>query len=182
MKTARRFAVLASMMAASASGVAAQEAGRPSEIADIDKLAEALSDCPPVEVAQSNPDGTRPDVPCTRQWVKGKVVRQDIRMSFELGSAALTGQAKATLDRFAAGLLKIGAFRPFAVEGHTDSSGGRELNAALSRARAQAVVDYLAGKGVDSARLTARGLGYQQPLEGRTASDPRNRRVEVVAR
>ncbi len=182
MASASKSLVLGISLFASATALCAQEVIPAAPALDVGKLAEELSDCPPVDVVQSNPDGTRPDVPCTRQWVKGKVVRQDIQMSFELGSAALTAQAKATLDRFAAGLMKIGSFRPFTVEGHTDSSGGRALNANLSVARARSVVDYLAGKGVDRSRLTARGLGYQQPLVGRTADDPRNRRVEIVAR
>ncbi len=158
--------------------LAAQEA----DAAWVDKLAEELSDCPAGGVVQTNPDGTRPDAVCTRQWVKGTVVRRDIRMSFERGSAELTAAARATLDRFAAGLVRVGSFRPFVVEGHTDSSGGRAVNAALSMARARGVVDYLATRGVDRSRLKARGLGFDRPLPGRGADDPANRRVEVVAR
>lgn len=170
-------ATLAAMMLATAPA-AAQDA----EAVWVDKLAEELSDCPAGNVVQTNPDGTRPDAVCTRQWVKGTVVRRDIRMSFDRGSAELTAAARATLDRFAAGLLRVGSFRPFTVEGHTDSSGGRALNAALSAARARSVVDYLAEKGVDRSRLKARGLGFDRPLPGRSADDPANRRVEVVAR
>lgn len=161
---------------------AAPAAAQDADALWVDKLAEALSDCPAGNVAQTNPDGTRPDAVCTRQWVKGTVVRRDIRMSFDRGSAELTDAARATLDRFAAGLLRIGSFRPFTVEGHTDSSGGRALNARLSAARARSVVDYLAQQGVDRSRLKARGLGFDHPLPGRSAADPANRRVEVVAR
>jgi outer membrane protein OmpA-like peptidoglycan-associated protein len=161
---------------------AAPAAAQDAEAVWVDKLAEELSDCPAGNVAQTNPDGTRPDAVCTRQWVKGTVVRRDIRMSFDRGSAELTAAARATLDRFAAGLLRVGSFRPFTVEGHTDSSGGRALNATLSAMRARSVVDYLAEKGVDRSRLKARGLGFDRPLPGRSADDPANRRVEVVAR
>jgi outer membrane protein OmpA-like peptidoglycan-associated protein len=148
----------------------------------IDELADSLADCPSGGITASNPDGTAVDAVCTRQWVKGKVVRQDIQMSFDVGSADLTASARQILDRFAAGLLRIRAFRPFTVEGHTDSSGGPATNSALSRARAASVVDYLASKGVDRSRLTARGLSYDRPLPGRGADDPANRRVEIVAR
>lgn len=109
-------------------------------------------------------------------------VRADINMSFLLGSAELTAQARATLDRFAASLVKIGSYRPFVVEGHTDRSGTRELNMALSAARAQSVVNYLVGKGVDPSRLSAQGYGYDRPLAGRSPDDAANRRVEVAAR
>jgi outer membrane protein OmpA-like peptidoglycan-associated protein len=102
-------------------------------------------------------------------------------MSFALGSAELTASAKAALDRFAAALARIPKWRPFAVEGHTDRSGSRELNLALSAARARSVVDYLASKGVDRRQMKARGYGYDRPLQGRGADDPANRRVELFA-
>lgn len=148
----------------------------------VQALAEQLADCPPGTRVPNNPDGTPADVACTRQWVKGKVVRQDIQMTFELGSARLTAAARSTLDRFAAGLLKVGSFRPFTIEGHTDRSGSRALNAGLSLSRARSVVDYLASKGVDRSRLAAKGYGFDRPLPGRSATDAANRRVEVVAR
>ncbi|WP_310496462.1 OmpA family protein [Sandarakinorhabdus sp.] len=165
-----------------AAGLLAIVVAVPASAQSVESLADALSDCPTAGVTQVNPDGTRPDVPCTRQWVKGKVVRQDINMSFEKGSARLTASAMGTLDRFAAALRSIGSFRSFSVEGHTDSSGSRALNAALSQSRATAVVGYLAGKGVDRSRMSARGFGFDRPLSGRNAADPANRRVEVVAR
>lgn len=166
-----------------ASGAAAQAPAATSPAAtSIDALADALADCPSGGVTASNPDGTTADAVCTRQWVKGKVIRQDIQMSFNVGSAELTSGARQVLDRFAAGLRRVGTFRPFTVEGHTDSSGGAAINRGLSRARAAAVVEYLAGKGVDRGRLTARGLASDRPLPGRSAADPANRRVEIVAR
>lgn len=163
------------------SGTAAAQPAEQSA-SGIDALADSLADCPAGGVTATNPDGTGADAVCTRQWVKGRVVRQDIQMSFNVGSAELTSGARQILDRFAAGLLRVGTFRPFTVEGHTDSSGGPAINRALSRARAASVVDYLAGKGVDRSRLTARGYSYDRPLPGRDASDPANRRVEIVAR
>lgn len=175
----RNFIAVAVGAAVLFSGFAAQAQ---QAVDPVQALAEQLADCPPGTKVPTNPDGTPADVACTRQWVKGKVVRQDIKMTFELGSAQLTSAARATLDRFAAGLLRVGSFRPFTIEGHTDRSGSRALNAGLSQSRARSVVDYLAGKGVDRSRLTARGYGFDRPLPGRSASDPANRRVEVVAR
>ena len=111
-----------------------------------------------------------------------RAVRADINMSFLIGSANLTSQARATLDRFAAALVRVGSYRPFTVEGHTDRSGSRETNLVLSQARAASVANYLASKGVDRSRLTAQGYGYDKPLAGRSADDAANRRVEVVSR
>jgi len=175
-----RTVVLAGIATLLSAPVAAQTAA--SAPVAIEELADSLADCPSGGVTAANPDGTPADAVCTRQWVKGKVVRQDIQMSFDVGSAELTAGARQILDRFAAGLLRVRTFRPFTVEGHTDSSGGPAINRALSRARAASVVEYLASKGVDRSRLTARGLSYDRPLPGRDAGDPANRRVEIVAR
>lgn len=145
------------------------------------------------------PDGTCPDEPTSRQLVilprganaaakvrrvsmpAAKPYRQDISMTFEKGSAELTPHARAILDRLATALKTVPNYRPFQIDGHTDKSGSRELNLTLSQARAQAVVDYLASKGVDQSHMKAIGYGYDRPLPGVSADQPANRRVELAA-
>jgi peptidoglycan-associated lipoprotein len=46
---------------------------------------------------------------------------------------------------------------------HTDSRNTEEYNLILSQKRAQSVVDYLIGKGIDPARLVAKGYGKSTP-------------------
>jgi peptidoglycan-associated lipoprotein len=46
---------------------------------------------------------------------------------------------------------------------HTDSRDTEEYNLALSQKRAQSVVDYLIGKGIELERLTAKGYGESSP-------------------
>lgn len=46
---------------------------------------------------------------------------------------------------------------------HTDSRGTEASNDTLSQRRAQSVVDYLIGQGIDPARLEARGYGERRP-------------------
>ncbi|QNL22183.1 OmpA family protein [Hyphobacterium sp. CCMP332] len=65
--------------------------------------------------------------------------------------------------------------------GHTDNIGKKEFNKRLSKARVDAVKNYLINKGVDPRRITTVGYGEEQPLatnddekEGREL----NRRVE----
>jgi peptidoglycan-associated lipoprotein len=48
---------------------------------------------------------------------------------------------------------------------HTDSRGSDEDNMELSQKRAQSVVDYLILKGIDPARLSAKGYGESMPKE-----------------
>ncbi|WP_213981485.1 OmpA family protein [Sphingomonas sp. dw_22] len=105
----------------------------------------------------------------------------DMRLSFELGSAQLTRDAMAQADIFAKVLKEsAGASGRFLIEGHTDSIGSRAMNLDLSRQRAQSVVAYLVGRGVPASKLTAIGYGFAHPRDGLPASDPSNRRVEIV--
>ena len=106
----------------------------------------------------------------------------DLVVNFEYNSANLTSAARTNFDEFAAALkdprLSSAAF---VVEGHTDGKGGDEFNLTLSTRRANAVVEYLKGRGVDVARLEAKGMGKLKPL----ADDPyssANRRVETRLR
>ncbi len=106
--------------------------------------------------------------------------RADLMISFVSGSAQLTEQAKSNADQFVAALAspKLSGMR-FMIEGHTDAVGSREYNLDLSQRRAQAVVNYLTGKGVSRSRLDMRGYGFDRPIAG-DARSPANRRVEVV--
>ena len=70
------------------------------------------------------------------------------------------------------------------VTGHTDSVGDREYNIRLSQQRADVVIEYLVGKGMDRARLTAIGFGYSQPVADNATEEGRakNRRIEFRVR
>ena len=67
-----------------------------------------------------------------------------------------------------------------AVHGHTDSVGGHQMNMQLSKNRAAAVVNYLAGKGIKRDRLESEGFGPDKPVESNDTPEGRakNRRVE----
>ena len=105
----------------------------------------------------------------------------DMLVTFRLGSAEMTPQAQAEARSFAKamGAPAMAGLR-FAIEGHTDATGARDTNMALSQARAQSVLDYLVGQGVDASRLSAKGFGPDRPLRGTRATAPANRRVEFV--
>ena len=119
-------------------------------------------------VNRSRPAATRPG-------------RVDLRLTFQLGSAELTPQAKAEAKVFAQALqLPQLSARKFVIEGHTDAQGGRSYNLDLSQRRARAVADYLSGLGVSRDRFEVRGYGFDRPLPGRSAASQDNRRVEAV--
>lgn len=102
-------------------------------------------------------------------------------ISFEVGNADLSPQSYPVLDKIAAALdarpeLKV------AVEGHTDNTGSRKVNMNLSQRRAQAVVDYLVGKGISTSRLSAKGYGPDRPIadNGTRLGRSKNRRVQFT--
>ncbi len=67
-----------------------------------------------------------------------------------------------------------------AIEGHTDSTGPLQGNIDLSLARAEAVMEYLVGLGIDRARLSAFGYGPTLPVASNDTEEGRaqNRRIE----
>ncbi len=100
-------------------------------------------------------------------------------IEFETGSATLTPQGQAILDQMAAAMMKLGN-RQVTLIGHTDNSGNRASNIALSQARADAVKGYLVGKGIASSQLLSTGVGPDQPIASNDTADgrARNRRIE----
>jgi len=100
-------------------------------------------------------------------------------VEFESGQAVLTPTGKNILDEMAAAMLKLKG-QKVEIIGHTDNVGLRTSNQNLSQARAEAVRNYLAGKGIPAETLVASGSGPDRPIasndtvEGRA----RNRRIE----
>jgi outer membrane protein OmpA-like peptidoglycan-associated protein len=70
------------------------------------------------------------------------------------------------------------------IDGHTDSTGSPQYNQTLSQNRAQSVVNFLIGRGINQARLNAIGRGQSQPIADNAteAGRAQNRRVEIFLR
>ena len=67
------------------------------------------------------------------------------------------------------------------LSSHTDQRGKDAYNLKLSQQRAQAAVDYIVSKGVDKARITAKGYGETRPIVLKPTGEEeyqRNRRTE----
>ncbi len=106
----------------------------------------------------------------------------DLQLNFMTNSAELTPGARASADRLAAAMMKPDRLSTrFMIEGHTDAVGSREANLDLSRRRAEAVVAFLAAKGVDTKRFEVAGYGFDRPLPGTSALNGANRRVVAKA-
>lgn len=135
----------------------------------------------PRTTPRATPRNTVRNVARTPRVVATQPGRVNLSLSFNLGSASLTPAAQAQLRSFAQALQRpqLATMR-VAIEGHTDSSGSRAANVALSQRRAQSAADYLVAQGVARNRLQVQGYGPDRPLPGRRASSPDNRRVEAV--
>ena len=103
-------------------------------------------------------------------------------IQFDTGSATIQPGSRSILDRAAAIMVPAmagNAGLAVVVEGHTDNVGDAARNLALSHRRADAVVQYLIGRKVPAARLSARGYGSTRPVASNAtaAGRYRNRRI-----
>jgi len=130
--------------------------------------------------------GNRPDV----RIVGDRFVFQS-EVLFPAGQATLKPEASDEIDRIASALVELQKQIPpdipwvVRVDGHTDarpiSTPQFPSNWALSAARAIAVVQALAARGVQPQHLLAAGFGEYQPLDLGTTEEAyaRNRRIEL---
>lgn len=100
---------------------------------------------------------------------------------FAPGQAKLRPEARANLARVVA-FVQGAPTAAIRIEGHTDSRGSANLNQALSQRRADAVRDALVEDGVSGERLSAVGMGEDQPVADNASEEgrARNRRVDVI--
>lgn len=109
-------------------------------------------------------------------------VQETVSVNFRTNSSVLSPEAKAQLDALAA---KTTGARAFMIEvaGHTDATGSDAKNFRLSRARADAVVQYLAVQHKIPLRrfVTPMGYGKTDSVADNTTAEGRlqNRRVDV---
>lgn len=112
---------------------------------------------------------------------EGIKITFDSALLFAVDRAALNSESRSQLARLATILNKYEDTHVL-LEGHTDATGSEEYNLDLSRKRAQAVANELAGDAVNPTRFTIMGYGESQPIASNDTSDGRqqNRRVEVA--
>jgi outer membrane protein OmpA-like peptidoglycan-associated protein len=100
---------------------------------------------------------------------------------FDTGQYTLRQETREKLAKLAGIVLSHPGLR-LTAEGHTDSTGGTDLNRTLSEKRAYAVVDYLASQGLSRDSLGAAGFGASRPVASNDSAAGRrmNRRVELI--
>jgi OOP family OmpA-OmpF porin len=100
---------------------------------------------------------------------------------FADGSAAISATHADQLDRVA-GVMQSLPHLSVVVVGHADQRGSEASNLDLSQARADAVIAYLADRGVEGSRMSARAVGEADLLSTSddVASLTLNRRTEFI--
>ncbi|MDH6252903.1 outer membrane protein OmpA-like peptidoglycan-associated protein [Chryseobacterium sp. H1D6B] len=110
-----------------------------------------------------------------------KVTMNESIVNFAFDSSNLTSVAQTNLDKLAQ-VLADNPDTNINIYGYTDSKGADDYNMKLSERRANAVKTYLAGKGIASNRMIAKGEGETQPVASNDTDEGRakNRRVEFA--
>jgi outer membrane protein OmpA-like peptidoglycan-associated protein len=100
---------------------------------------------------------------------------------FDTGSAHLNPGGLRVVDHLVQFMNEYPQ-RRVSIEGFTDSVGNPSMNQELSERRASAVRIALIDRGIDPARLVARGYGEEYPVASNSnqAGRQMNRRVEIV--
>ncbi len=104
-----------------------------------------------------------------------------LEVQFETNSAVIKQESYGELDAFVQFLKDVPSVKG-ELQGHTDSVGKDAYNLNLSQKRADSVKAYIVGKGVDVARVDAKGYGETKPVADNATVDGRaaNRRVVFV--
>jgi outer membrane protein OmpA-like peptidoglycan-associated protein len=108
-------------------------------------------------------------------------LQTEATVPFKFNQWTLTPDVRQDLDKLA-GEIKPDHRFFIAVEGFTDNIGDKQYNEALSRRRADSVVEYLVGHDdIPIYRVHMIGLGEEKPVDtgSNRAARAKNRRVEV---
>jgi NitT/TauT family transport system substrate-binding protein len=114
------------------------------------------------------------------------ILSKTVSIYYPSGSAILDENAKAVLDSQVVDLAATFGNAYLRISGNTDNAGSRDANMRLSRARAEAVAQFLMTKGFDHNKFEVVGNGPDKPLADNVsdAGRAKNRRTdfEVIAR
>ncbi|NHF72169.1 OmpA family protein [Paracoccus xiamenensis] len=126
-----------------------------------------------------DPNIAQPDAANCVDRLNGAMLQSEI--GFEPGGARIAGDIAPVLDKMRPILAECGDYR-MELAGHTDAQGSDVSNLALSRDRANTVLEAMRTAGLSVQNMVAAGYGETRPIaendtqEGRDA----NRRIEVT--
>jgi phage tail-like protein len=126
-----------------------------------------------------NPEAPKPPAPPAPPPPKPPEPKVDAKVNFPTNSQAVA--ASPDLDAVADNVKKS-PDKKIKIEGHTDNVGDHGYNMTLSQQRADAVKQYLVGKGVPDTQISvSKGYGPDQPIASNdtAAGRSQNRRTTV---
>jgi len=109
---------------------------------------------------------------------KGAVIIYGINFDFDMATLK-PGSEKPLMEMVK--LMKSTPSLRIEIQGHTDNIGGSDYNLTLSRERADTVKEFLQLYGIEEARMTTVGHGFNKPVDSNDTEEGRakNRRVEL---
>ena len=131
-----------------------------------------------------NEFGVAPDG-CPKKYTLVVVTEKKIELKqtvfFDFNKATIKSVSFALLNDVAQAMADNPKIK-VEIGGHTDSVGDDNFNLKLSQKRAESVRTYLIKRGIDGARMEAKGYGENVPIADNRTADGRsqNRRVEFL--
>jgi outer membrane protein OmpA-like peptidoglycan-associated protein len=150
---------------------------------DNDGIPDAQDACPDTP-GSADPDPKKNGCPHVEVTDKEVVVHGQVKFLF--GKSKITQTVDPVSDSLLQEVKRVIDGHPeitlIEVQGHTDNVGDPEYNMILSRARANAVRDWLVSRGIPADRLVAKGYGMSKPQAPSDTAEGRqeNRRVQFV--
>ncbi len=110
-----------------------------------------------------------------------KIVLDEAVLHFANGKAELGAEAITAIQKVADGLKAYQGSYALEVSGHTSSVGGKALNKALAKRRADAVAKVLVDAGIPADKVSTVGVGPDKPIADNASKEgqSKNRRVEI---
>ena len=144
--------------------------------------------CDNADLCPDTPKGREVDAkgcPVEKSGAEADQKFEDVHFAFDRSD--LSPYAQSLLDHAAAVISELSALYPSLrvnVAGHTDSVGTDGYNQGLSERRANAVRQYLVGKGVEGKRIDTTAYGEARPKATNENAEGRalNRRAEIRTR
>lgn len=139
----------------------------------------------PTQTAREPVSIIRDDIETTRE--EPRLASLEARIGFPDGGAELSPAARAELATLLAS-PQVAAGGRIVLHGHSDSAGSDEANLRASRARAEAVRDWLVENGIAEERIAVVAFGEQNPIRPNALPDgsenepgrAANRRVDIT--
>ena len=148
------------------------------------RFLEAAAEFFPQQTAAAKPDEF--DFTAGPKRDAAPILTKTVSIFFPTGASVLDENAKAVLETQVIDLAATFGNAYLRISGNTDNAGSRDANMRLSRARADAVAQFLVSKGFDRNKFEVIGNGPDKPVADNASEQgrARNRRTdfEVVPR